>query len=133
MPLSYLSENFAIRIIVVVIWCYSWMGLFNCFSLLVAIISLSKSIRTRPQWAGFWVRFRSIYPNFESEVCGIFSNMELSPVLGNQGQQQYCFRSLLDSSKQQIEQSFPIPGTRVLLDRLSFGQKLCLPSCHSYN
>lgn len=73
------------------------------------------------------VRSRSIYPNFEFEVCGIFSNMELSPVLGKQGQQQYCFRSLLDSSKQQIEQSFPIPGTGVLLDRLSFGQKTLSP------
>lgn len=53
--------------------------------------------------------------------------MELSPVLGKQGQQQYCFRSLLDSSKQQIEQSFPIPGSGVLLDRLSFGQKTLSP------
>lgn len=133
MPLLYLSENFAILIIVVVLWCYGWMGLFNCFSLLVARISLSKTIRARPQWAGFWVRSRSVYPNFEPEVCGIFSNMELSPVLSNQEQQQYCFRSLLDSSKQQIEQSFLIPGTGVLLDRLSFGWKTCLPSCHSFS
>lgn len=134
----YFSEYLAILVIMVP-WCCSWIGLFNCSSLLAAWMALSKIMRAGPQWGGFQDRSIVVLPKLMAKVCAIFRKRVLPSFFffeaskGNDNSV-YYFRSLLYFPNQKFNQRFPVPSSLFMLDRVwILEEEDCHPTCQSFS
>lgn len=93
-------------LVIIVIWL---------FSLLVAFVAPSGTMRVGPQGRGFWVCFSFISQSPVPEVCGAFNNRVLKfwDATNDYYKSLYCSGNLLDFSGQKIKGIFLLPGVSV--------------------